>query len=299
MLEKIRLFLKTNHIDGIFVSKHANITYLTGFDFFVETEREAFLFITQSKAHVITSQLYKEDVEKYAPHFTVLDFVTKGKSFWEFIDDELQKEAKEISKVLQNEHIYTLGFESTNITVAEYTRLKKLQTKLTPIILDTIREIKTPDEIEKLQKACALTDETYADILKHIKPGMTEKQIAFQLDLFIREHGAEPSFRSIVAFGKGSSVPHHTITDTKLEKSDTVLLDFGVKLHNYCSDMSRTFFIGNPTNYQKKVYLTVLESQKKQWIIFPTIHFLFQDKKLIEKQGHISSKNIFQSFPML
>lgn len=295
-LNHLRHLLTEKKVDGIFISKKANITYITGFDFLAEEEREAFLFITHKKTYVITSPLYREDVKKYVPHFEVLDFFAKGKPFWEFIDQALQKEAKEISKVLNNEHVYKLGFESTDITVSEYTKLKKLKTRLVPLIIDSIRDSKTPDEIQKIQEACTIGDNAFTEILKLIKPGMTEKEVAYHLENAIRQQYAAPSFTSIVAFGEGASVPHHTVTDTKLQKKDVVLLDFGAKVQSYCSDMSRTFFVGTPTSEQVKAYTTVKESQEVAFKLLQT--HPFSPAKAIDfvARKHIT-KNNFPEYP--
>lgn len=270
-VQRIRQLLIDRKIDGIFISKKANITYITGFDFLAEDEREAFLFITHKKTFVITSALYKDDVKKYVPHFDVLDFFSKGKSFWEFIDEIIQIETTDLS--LTKEYVYTLGFESTDITVAEYAKLKKLPTTLAPLTIDSIRDIKTSEEIQKIQMACNIGDIAFTQILKIIKPGMTEKEVAYLLNNFIRQQLAEPSFHTIVAFGKASSIPHHAPTDTKLKRKDIVLLDFGAKVQSYCSDMSRTFFVGTPTSEQAKTYTTVKESQEQAFSMLQTYPF--------------------------
>ena len=295
-LATLRAFLKDKHMNGIFVSTHEMITYLTGFDFLAEGEREAFLFITQKKTFVITSQLYKDDVKKYVPDFAVLDFFESGKPFWEFIDDALQKETKEISKLLKKNHVYQLGFESNNITYDEYTKLKKLTTTLVPCTLESLRDIKTVDEIEKIRIACQIGDNAFSYLLKHIKPGITEKEVAFYLDTFVREKGAEPSFKTIVAFGKGASVPHHTLTDTRLQTNDIVLVDFGVKYQTYCSDMSRTFFIGTPPEQQANAYNTVLKSQQEALNILNTPDSP-QAKAVDKASREVLEKNHYPSFP--
>lgn len=260
-ITKVKEFLKVKKLDGIFISTPANIRYLTGFDFLVENEREAFLFITKTKNHIITSELYKADVQKYVPDFEFLNFTTNGTSFWEFIDDALAKR-KAFDKTMKDEHIATLGFESKNITVAEYMRMKKLSIKLVALEIDGMRAIKTSEELACLRKACKITDKAFSFILPHIQEGITEKQLAFILDTHIRGQGLEPSFTTVIAFGEGSAVAHHTKTDKKLTKNTNILFDFGVNYHNYSSDMSRTVFFGKPSAIFTKVYKTVRESQQ-------------------------------------
>lgn len=122
--------------------------------------------------------------------------------------------------------------------------------------------VKTPQEILLIEKACRLADKTLAYILLKIKPGVTEKQIASEVVQFIRKNSASLSFRPIVAFGKNSAEAHHKPNNTKLKTGDIVLLDLGAKLNGYCSDITRTVFMGKSTSKQKKVYQAVLKAQK-------------------------------------
>ena len=126
-----------------------------------------------------------------------------------------------------------------------------------------ISPIKSSREIVLIEKACKLGDLTFSYVLKKIKTGITEKQISLEIQRFIRKNNAKLSFRPIVAFGKNSSEPHHKANNTKLQKGNIVKLDLGVKLNGYCSDMTRTVFIGKTSNKQKRVYQTVLKAQQK------------------------------------
>lgn len=140
-------------------------------------------------------------------------------------------------------------------------------------------------------------DKAFTHILKEIKPGMSEKEVGFLLDTYIRKQGTDISFKTIVAFGAGAATPHHTISDNKLQEKDIVLLDFGVKYKNYCSDMTRTVFIGNPTTEEKKVYETVLQSQQK------ALDYIFGNTlplsgKLVDQQARdYVTQNGYPSFP--
>lgn len=119
------------------------------------------------------------------------------------------------------------------------------------------------DAIPSIKKACKLTDAAFKFILKKIKPGISEKEIAFEINDFIKKHGADIAFPSIVAFDKNSVEIHHKPTDQRLKTKDIILMDFGAKVENYCSDMTRTIFLGKATSEQKKIYQTVLEAQKR------------------------------------
>lgn len=123
--------------------------------------------------------------------------------------------------------------------------------------------IKTPNEISKIKKACELGDKTFDYVLKKIHLGITEKEMAQEIDSFVENAGAKPSFPTIVAFGKNSANIHNIPTDNKLKKNQIILLDLGVKLDEYCSDMTRTIFSGSATAEFKKMYETVLEAQER------------------------------------
>jgi len=129
--------------------------------------------------------------------------------------------------------------------------------------VNDLRIIKGAEEIQAIKNACLLGDEVYSNILKNLKTGKTENEIAFEIELLIRKNEAKISFPAIVAFGSNGSFPHHVPTDKKLQKNTFVLMDFGVKLNNYCSDMTRTIFFGTATKEQRQAYNTVLESQQK------------------------------------
>jgi Xaa-Pro aminopeptidase len=146
-------------------------------------------------------------------------------------------------------------------------------------------KIKTPIEISKIEKACNLGDKTFDYILKKIHLGITEKEVAQEIDSFIENAGGKPSFPTIVAFGKNSANIHNVPTNTRLEKNQIILLDFGVKLNGYCSDMTRTIFSGKLTPKQKKMYETVLNAQS---------HAISYLKSLIVNHKSIKAKGVDQ-----
>lgn len=248
--------LKLWGLDGVIVTNAYNISYFTSFYGFSDKEREAFLLITRQKGFIITDGRYKEAVKKEVADFILYE---RGpdKSFPEIL--------KEISRKYKIKYI---GFEENDLTLEEFKILKnKLgkDVRLTPAgkYLKDLRITKTAREISCIKKACALGDMTFEYILPKLRVGVAEKQIALELELFIKKKGAELSFSPIIAYGANSSMPHHQTGETGLKKNQIVLLDFGVKFENYCSDMTRTVFFGKPTRKQKEIYQTVLNAQQK------------------------------------
>lgn len=168
---------------------------------------------------------------------------------------------------MTEENLTKVGFEPNNLTISEYVKISKSITKkrlhAAVGLIEDIRIIKTDEEITTIKKACAIGDAAFQAVLPKITKGITEKALALELEIFIKQQGAGLSFSTIVAFGANSSVPHHQTGDTKLQNNQWVLLDFGVKYNNYCSDMTRTLFFGKPTDEQKRLYKTVKTAQEQ------------------------------------
>lgn len=253
-LKRVSSTLYNKHLDALLVSSISNIVYLTGFSGFSAYEREVFLLITQKKGYVFTDGRYSELVIKKIPHFNLVE-----------ISSSLPLRLA-LKKIIEENKIKTVGFEPENITVSEYTTFKKrLKIKLVPTkgIIQNLRLVKDSDEIKHIKKACETGDKTFLHILSHLKTGVTEKEIANIMESFMKKHGGEPSFPTIVAFGKNASVPHHQTGKSKLTKNNFVLLDFGVQINNYCSDMTRTIIFGKANEEQKRMYNTVFKAQQK------------------------------------
>ena len=129
-------------------------------------------------------------------------------------------------------------------------------------IIEKQRMIKDQEEISSLEKACEITDNCFQYILTYIKPGMTERQIADEIEEYYKKRTEGLSFETIVASGENTSKPHAVPTDRKIQENDIITIDMGCKVNGYCSDMTRTFFVGEPTEEMKRVYDLVLNNQE-------------------------------------
>jgi Xaa-Pro aminopeptidase len=247
----IKKLLTDNYLDAALISSVADIIYLTNFSYFTDIEREAFLLITKDKQYIITDGRYSHAVKKYLKNFTLLE-ITHQKPF-----------EYHLEKIIQKDNIISLGIETTNITVSEHKKISPKLNKTKHFDLSALRIKKDPQEIACIIKACKLADLAFTYICGQIKAGMTEKMIAFELESYIRKNGADISFPTIVAFGENAAIPHHHTGNTILNKNKPLLIDFGVKIDNYCSDMTRTIFLGIANHEQKKAYQTVLNAQQK------------------------------------
>lgn len=235
-------------IDALWVTALPNIRYLTGF-----SGSSGGLLLTFTKSVFFTDFRYQEQSEKeigLAAEIVVYKS-TVGEAVLEYL-------AKDPVKVL--------GVEAT-MSVDAYESLKKCgksELFLTRGLVDKVRQIKDPFEMTELKKAFAIGDKAFAKLLKFIKPGRKESDIAAKLEYLMKTGGSEyPSFETIVASGERSSCPHAHPTDRKVSEGEMLKIDFGAVYHGYHSDMTRTVFVGKATKKFRDVYHIVLEAQQK------------------------------------
>lgn len=250
-LKKLQSEIKSQNLNAALITKVADIIYLTNYSGFSTEEREAFLFIAPKRGYLFTDGRYSEAVKKLIPHFELIEISAKSK----FKDL--------LSEMIKKLKIQNLGIQEQDLKVTEYKTLKKIIKNLKPFKFHEHRSIKSAEEIRLIQKACEIGDQTFKFIQTKIISDITEKQLMFYLENFIRDQGFEPSFKTIVAFAQNSAIPHHQTGNRKLKPGDFVLLDFGVKFKNYCSDMTRTLIFGNPSDEQKQIHQVVKRAQQK------------------------------------
>ena len=131
-------------------------------------------------------------------------------------------------------------------------------------LIHEIRAVKNKKELANLVKAQRIAERVLNDALKKLKVGVTEIEIANFIKKSFTKYGAPIlSFPPIVSFGKNTANIHHEPSKSKLKKGDIIMFDFGCTVNHYCSDMTRTYFYGEPNTRQKKVYLAVLEAQNR------------------------------------
>ncbi len=229
------------------VSNPVNIRYLTGIN------AEGTLLITRKENVYITDGRYIEAVNRT---LTIDDGIIV------YDIRSIRDEDFENFFLFCN----AVGFEENYVTYAkykEYLRRYKIENmQETENLIEQQRTIKDEDEISKIKQACKLTDDCFKHLKDFIKIGMTEKQVASEIEYFFKTHGAEDvSFDPIVASGVNSSMPHATPTNKKIETGDTIIIDMGCKYDGYCSDMTRTIFIDYVPEEVKNVYDLVLKNQ--------------------------------------
>lgn len=252
-LDKLKKLLKVENLDGVLISEHSNISYFTGYSNFSKDEREAYLLITRNNQFVFTDARYSEAIIKKVSHFELIEISSQK---------PLTTSLKELSEKLK---LTNVGIEEENLTISEHKKIKKSLKKLMGLKTHHIRSVKSSQEIYQIEKACKIGDEAFKFILARVEVGISEKELAFELESYIRKNGGEISFEPIIAFGINSSVPHHETGKTVLSEKNGqfMLLDFGVKFEHYCSDMTRTVFFGKPTEKQEHIYNVVYKAQRQ------------------------------------
>lgn len=251
-ISTIREQLTSSSIDAFLISSYANISYITNFFGFSQIERDAYILVTQHSCYLFTNPLYEHSFSN-ANHPFKLVITTPSYPF-----------IKHFHTILKNESITSIAFEEDSLTISEFSKMQKDGIDFIPDTLSHLRRIKTKSEITKMQNVCKLTDEIFEEFIKtSIKPGISEIELAKRLEMITLKKGAGFSFPAIVAFGKNAAVPHHHTDTTKLAKNDGILIDFGIILDNYCSDMTRTFFVGKSDTRSQNAYNIVLTSQEK------------------------------------
>lgn len=248
-LRWLRDKLNALDIQGMIVSNPVNVRYLTN----IEAEGE--LLITRKENAFITDSRYIEAVN------TALT-----------IDDEVIVYDRKTMLPEDYENFFlfceNVGFEEGYVTFENYKKIKQIykvnELIETEQIIEKQRVIKDEAEIENIKKACEITDKCFTYLLKFIKIGMTEKEIATEIEYFMKKNGADTiAFESIVASGPNSSKPHSIPTYRKIEEGDVILLDFGAKYNGYCADMTRTIFMKYMPEEVKVYYDLVLNNLKR------------------------------------
>lgn len=249
-IQKLRENLFELNIDGALVSSYANILYYSGF-----TGSTGTLLILKDSLYFITDFRYIEQAKLESPGFEV-------------IEASAEKMTEFISKVCSENSVKSNWFEDDHMSFKAYKSLSDAleATELVPANggISSIRIIKTDSEISCMRRAASLADSALTYISKLLKTGMTEKQAALEIEVFLRKNcGVKIAFDIIVASGYNAALPHAQPTDRIIGTNDHVIFDFGALLDGYRSDMTRTLILGSSDPEILKIYDIVLKAQLK------------------------------------
>ncbi len=245
-ITKLRNKMAELNVDAVIVLDELNQHYLSEFAF-----TDGLLFITKNTAHLVTDFRYYEMA------------LGKANKSFEIVMPQSRREY--LKKVISDEGIKTVGFEGGSVSYQTYRSYCEEYSECEFInigdAIEVIRQIKSADEIEKMQRAQDITDASLAHLLKFITPNMTELEVAVELEYAMRKGGADSfAFETIAVSGDASALPHGTPRNLKL-RPGFLTMDFGARVDGYCSDMTRTIVIGKADEDIKKLYNTVLKAQ--------------------------------------
>ncbi|NGX60899.1 MAG: putative peptidase [Chlamydiae bacterium] len=239
-IERVQNRLKEENVDWLYIDDPTDLFYLTGKE--VSTGK---LFLSPKEAFFFIDGRYFEECQE-------IDFLSLH--LLSTLPELLPLQGK------------TIGFGAQNTLYSTFQELKEKGAELIPVdpLLQNIRQIKEPEEQDLLRESAALGSSGYDYLLSILEEGITEKEVARKLEIFWLESGGEGlAFSPIVSFGADTSKPHYHPQEKPLQKAGLILLDIGVVLNHYHSDMTRVVTLGTPTNEMEKVYEIVREAQRK------------------------------------
>jgi len=247
-LEKLRQTLAEENLDAILITGTENRRYLSGF-----TGSAGHLLISPGRAVLATDFRYYEQMGREAGAFELARVTTTVAAL--------------LPELLAGDGIRRLGFESEHMTVADLQKLSQAVEGVEWVPLKEtvarLRAAKEEAEIELLRRSAALNDEAYAHLTRTIRPGMTEREAAWEIEAYMRSHGASKvAFDLIVAAGPNGALPHARAGERVIEAGQPVVVDMGCVVDGYCSDMTRTFCLGEPSAHYLEVWQIVLRAQE-------------------------------------
>ena len=249
-LSKLREKMNESNLDAVIISGRPNTLYMSGF-----TGSTSSLMISMDEAWLVVDFRYTIQAQEQ---------VHKGIDVIEHTEGMYAT----LNEIIMNKKLERIAFEGNSLTYFEFEDLKNKLSFAKSLVsfedmVDQLRLIKDSQEIKRINDAVLLGDKIFDHILKCIKPGLKEIEVAAEMEYMMKKLGAKgPSFETIVASGNRSAMCHGTASEGTICQGDAVVLDFGVIYNNYCSDMTRTIFIGEPKNELVKIYDIVKKAQQ-------------------------------------
>lgn len=241
--------MAAGNVDALLVSDISNVFYLTGF-----TGSTAAAIVTEAACCVLVDPRYSVQARAECARSTVVEY--SGKST-----------IAAVGEMLNDLKPRRLGYEADHLTVSLYRSLRSRTDPATAFrstkrFIEALRRVKDPGEIELTRKAAGIADSAFRFIIRGIRGGMSEKDVALLIDSTLRKLGADKeAFDTIAASGPRAACPHASPTDAVLDPGSLLTLDFGARYRHYNSDITRTICLGQPSSKQKEVYGIVLDAQ--------------------------------------
>lgn len=246
--DKVRKYMSEKDIDAFFIAKQVNVRFTSGW-----TGDDSYILLTADNKFFLTDARYTEQAELELPTYEILNWRTDNRTVGDTVKELVDK--YDIKNIAFESDYFTFDFydDFNNKTNAELVAAGD--------VIDRMRVVKSPEEIEYSRKACQIACRAFERIVDDIHVGMTEKELANLLSLYMVEEGADNQpYGNILISGKKTSLLHGIPDNKAIEYGDLVLLDFGCQYNGYMSDMTRTVVVGEPTEKQKEVYEYVKQS---------------------------------------
>ncbi|MGH2381955.1 MAG: M24 family metallopeptidase [Candidatus Limnocylindria bacterium] len=256
-LSALRAILDEHALDGILLSRSANKRYFSGFRLGdAEGPTSGFagtLLVTGEANLILADSRYTEQAANEAPGWEVI--ATSGPI------------AEELPPLLLRHEITALGMEAAVVTHADWSALAEAAPGVELHAMDDelvpLRILKTAEEVDAIGRACALTDACFVHLSEFVRVGMTEREVALELERHVRTSGAEGlAFEPIVLAGPRAAMPHGRPSETRIEGGNVLLIDFGCIVDGYRSDMTRTLFVGDVPDVVRRHHDAVREAQQ-------------------------------------
>jgi len=250
--EQVREAMVAAGADALTITHLPNILYLSGF-----SGSNAVLLVLGDLMHLFTDGRYTIQAHEEAPQARV-----------HIVRTPLAQACGEFLRSRSPRKRWRVAFEAASLNVAEWGRLKKaagprIEWKATTDLVEGVREVKTADELDVMRCSAKLASEVVAEASDFVRPGVTELEVAAEIDYRLRRKGASgPSFETIVASGPRSALPHARPTEKRLQKNELVVLDLGAILRHYCSDLTRMIFLGRAPARIRRWYKAVEQAQE-------------------------------------
>lgn len=242
-LEELRSYMEKEGLDGFYIAKPANVRCISRY-----TGDDSYLLITKSKQYFITDPRYTEQAGMECPKYTIIN--------WRASKDYSIGSA--LAELVKKDEVKTIGFEQDHLTFETWKSMQDiLDAELVPTlnVVERFREVKTPEEIQNLRASCDIASRAFDKILRDIRVGVTEKELASRLSHYMVMEGADTKpYGGILISGPKTSLLHGIPGNRALEYGDFVLMDYGCQYDGYLSDMTRTVVVGKATTKQKEVY---------------------------------------------
>ena len=260
-IDRLLTEMARHEIDAVIISCPQNRFYLSGFkaEDVSLNESSGMLFISKDCLAFITDSRYIEAAKEEAPDFDILQY-DQNNSFEQLI-----------AKICREKNIKNLGIESEFLSLARFIKLnetlrkEEVPTSLIPAdeFVGCLRAVKDEEELSLIKDSLKLAEEVMEEVYDYLKPGVIEREVAWFIERRIREKGAEGvSFPPIVAGGPRAALPHAIPTERPLREGEPIIIDMGARFNGYCSDITRTVFLGYIPDLWERIYGIVWEAQR-------------------------------------